>query len=182
MPVSFWIFLIICIASFVVAIDDHSEEWKEFKELKGAKKWWKGLKIFTLWFVCVGSLIGTLVLGWESIQDDKKDAEHARQFNDESNKLAYAEAQLISQSNELQAAGHQIIELSNSLIQTQQTATGASNAVSNLSRHLTYDQKVQLFKVISAFPKGTVSFTIPQNVPDGKGLAIDLAGVFNAAE
>jgi hypothetical protein len=174
MPASFWIFLIICIASFVVAIDDHSEEWKEFEERKGTKKWWKGLKVFTLWFVCVGSLIGTLVLGWESWQDSKEDAERERQYSAVTNQLATAQVQIAVQSNLLVQAQQATISASNN-------ASNANIAVQNLNRHLTREQKLLLFNTIAPFQKGKVSFVIPQNVLDGEGLANDIFSVFQVA-
>jgi hypothetical protein len=104
MPASFWIFLIICIASFVVVIEDHGEAWDEFKDSNGGRKWWKGIKIFTLWFIAFGSLIGTLVLGRESWQDSKKDAEREEQFKNVTNQLAKVELEYGQATNEMAIA------------------------------------------------------------------------------
>lgn len=72
MPVSFWIFLVLSVIAFLALIDDHGETLEEFKESIGAKKRRKSLKLFAMWFGCIGGLIGTLVLGWESRSDAKK--------------------------------------------------------------------------------------------------------------
>jgi hypothetical protein len=94
MPSSLWIFLIVSIASFFVLIDDHGETWEELKESTGAKKRRKGIKLFAMWFVCVFSLIGTLALAYESLQDAKKEADQEKQYNEVTNQLAQAHAQL----------------------------------------------------------------------------------------
>jgi hypothetical protein len=112
MPASFWIFLIICIATFVVVVDDHGEAWAEFKESKGATKWWKSVKIFTLWFVAVGSLFGTLVLGWESLRDSKKDAEREERFKNVTNQLGQVESEYSQATNDL--AETRLMAVSNS--------------------------------------------------------------------
>jgi hypothetical protein len=173
MPASFWIFLIICIASFVVAIDDHSEEWDEFKELHGAKKWWKGLKIFTLWFVCGGSLIGTLVLGWESSQDGKKDVEREKQYTNVTNELAQVTFEYNNATNALVEAQKDALLASNS-------ATSANNSAQNMNRHLTYGQKVQLLGAIKSFPSANFACFFPPDVPDAVKLGNDFFSVFGA--
>jgi hypothetical protein len=94
MPHSFWIFLIVCVASFVTVINDHRDAWEEFKTKTGLEKFWKGLHIFALWFICVLSLIGTIVLGYESLQDDKKEKIRETQFNDVTNHEAKLEAEI----------------------------------------------------------------------------------------
>ena len=63
MPVSFWIFLSVCLVSFVSVFKDHGETWREFIEAKGKERYKLGARVVALWFVAILSLIGTLVLG-----------------------------------------------------------------------------------------------------------------------
>lgn len=133
MPASFWIFLIICIASFVVAVDDHGSEWNDFKESTGGKKWWKGLKIFTLWFVCVGSFLGTLVLGHESKQSDT-------QYEAVTNQLARVTAEYDQATNSLVEATNDV-----AMFEKQQEKRQVTPAI-----------KEKFIKFLSAVPRGRV--------------------------
>src|SRR5580700_7548190 len=90
MPVSFWIFLIVCFVSFILVIRDHGESWIAFNNATGKDKCRKGSHLFALWFVPVFTLIGTLFLGRESMVSDKKDDDFRRQINSLSNDLATA--------------------------------------------------------------------------------------------
>lgn len=95
MPLSFWIFLGVSIASFVVVINDHSEAWEQLKEAKcKKKKFLKSLHVFALWFVAAFSLVGTLILGRESFRSDEEDAQRDAEYASVSNKLAWSDSRL----------------------------------------------------------------------------------------
>lgn len=96
------------------------------------------------------------------------------------------EASITSFSNRLSVAESKLNEAANTLAQAKQIAAAASNTVNNaniavaenLNRHLSQEQKLSLLKAISPFQKGSISFEIPETVPDGMGIANDLANVF----
>ena len=41
MPVSFWIFLIVCFVNSILVIKDHDEAWKKYGESKGNDRYKK---------------------------------------------------------------------------------------------------------------------------------------------
>lgn len=90
MPVSFYILLAVCVASLVPLIGHHAEMWKSFKEASGKEQCHNGLDLFVLWFVAVFSLIGTLVLGFESIASDRKEAQRDNEYRDVTTDLTVA--------------------------------------------------------------------------------------------
>jgi hypothetical protein len=90
----------------------------------------------------------------------------AHQYDLSTNALAVADAKLAQAESDIAAASS--------------AANNANIALQNLNRHLTYNQKLQLFRLIDASPKGKVSFMVPQDVPDGVILASDILSVFNA--
>jgi hypothetical protein len=89
-PVSFYIFLAVCVASFVPAIRGYREAWTSFKEANGWERCHTGMHLFALWFVAVFSLIGTLVLGFESIASDRTEARRENEYRAVTNDLAVA--------------------------------------------------------------------------------------------
>jgi len=76
MPASFWIFFVICIASFVVAVDDHREAWDDFKTSTGR----------------------------ESKQSDKKDEQRDAQYGEVTNQLAQVVSEYSQATNALAMA------------------------------------------------------------------------------
>jgi hypothetical protein len=101
MPLSFWIFLVICIVSFIPVIRDHGEHWRAFKERDDKTKWSTGANLFALWFVAIATLIGTLVLGIESVYSEKQEHETDMAFGAISNDLQETKILLKSATNEL---------------------------------------------------------------------------------
>jgi hypothetical protein len=102
MPISFWIFLVVCVISFIPVFKDHGEAWKLIKESNGKERCKKCLHLFALWFIPVFSLIGTLFLGFESISSDKKDARRDNQYRYVTNQLHYVATEYIEATNALQ--------------------------------------------------------------------------------
>lgn len=91
--------LFVCVVAFIVVIDDHSDARTEFRESIGSKKFWKGIKVFAIWGVAFGSLVATLVLGWESFRDDEKQTERDNQYSRVANQLTQATNALFIISN-----------------------------------------------------------------------------------
>lgn len=82
-------------------------------------------------------------------------------------------------TNALAEADHRLLEASNTAARAEQAVNNANIAIlQNLNRHLSYDQKVKLLNVISPYPTLKFAFFLEDTVPDAKGLAVDLSGVF----
>ena len=90
MPVAFYILIAVLLASLVPLIGHHVEMWKSFKEASGEERYHTGRDLFALWFVAVFSLLGTLVLGFESIASERKDAQRDHEYRDITNDLTVA--------------------------------------------------------------------------------------------
>src|ERR1039457_1549929 len=101
MPYSFWIFLFVCLVSFIPVWRDHGETWKSFKEAKGKDRLHEGAHLIALWSVAVFSLIGTLCLGFESIASDRKDSQRDAQYSDVSNRLSRTESKYNEATNQI---------------------------------------------------------------------------------
>jgi hypothetical protein len=101
MPVSFWIFLFVCVISFIPVARDHGEAWHAFKESKDKDRYWKGLHFFALWSIAIFSLLGTLALGIESLLSERQDAQRASQYRRVTNQLEQVESQYNEATNDL---------------------------------------------------------------------------------
>jgi hypothetical protein len=108
MPVSFWIFLIVCCVSFIPMIKDHGETWRSFKEATGRQRYKKGSHFFALWFIPVATLVGTLCLGYESLISDQKDIQRETQYRNVTNDLTASKRFIATQSNKLEQAESQL--------------------------------------------------------------------------
>jgi hypothetical protein len=105
MPVSFWIFLFVCLVSFILVIRDHGESWTHFKKATGKEKCRKASHLFAIWFVPVFTLIGTLFLGRESFMADRNESRFSSEINSLSNELVEANQKIAPRSlTEIQRA------------------------------------------------------------------------------
>jgi hypothetical protein len=109
-PATFYILLAVCAASLVPLVGHHTEMWKSFKDACGKERCHIGLDLFALWFVAVFSLIGTLVLGFESIASDRKEAQRDKEYRDVTNDLGVA---MKTADRTVSSTQRQIIERAN---------------------------------------------------------------------
>jgi hypothetical protein len=94
MSASWWITLVICVASLVYARFEHAEIADEFKISIGRERFKNGLKLFLLWFVPTASLVATLWGAWECVEAEQDANRQARAIMDTSNSLHSATQQL----------------------------------------------------------------------------------------
>jgi hypothetical protein len=107
MPASFWIFLIVCIFTFIPVCRDHGKTWREFKSSRDKKERWRnGLLFFLLWGIPILTTFGTLVTGRESIASNREAKTQSDQF--------------VAQSTLLAQTKSKATELEKSLKETQQ--------------------------------------------------------------
>jgi hypothetical protein len=73
MSVSFWIFLGLCVVSFLGALIAHSNAYEEYKSANGRERFWKWLNLVVIvWGLPAGSLVGTIFTGFESLSSDRR--------------------------------------------------------------------------------------------------------------
>lgn len=173
MPTSFWWFLIVAIVAFIVVIDDHGEAWDEFKELHGQKKLWKGIKVFAIWGVAIGSFIGTLILGLESWRDDKKSEMRAAQFEEVSNRLVVTETHLHHVESLYNEATNDLVLASNAAAD----ATAKLKQFNSLApdRTITPEQKAQIINQLRPISASVTNKYIKLDAPEGDFEAIEYA-------
>ena len=135
MPYSFWIFLFVCILSFIPSALDHGETWKNFKSCSGCEKIKLGLRLFGLWVIPFLFLLATLLSGYET----KDDANDKKRQTDA----------VFSLSNQLNAAAHQINVQSNAL---------AAAKIKPLKERLIDCLNSLDVKIIPAFRHGQTNF------------------------
>lgn len=104
MPLSFWIFLVVCILSFIPSALDHGETWKNFKSCNGCGKIKPALRLFGIWVIPFLFLIATLLSGYEGIRDTNEKKLQTDAVLGFSNQLNVAMHQINVQSNALAAA------------------------------------------------------------------------------
>lgn len=165
MPTSVYIFLIVCVISFLPAYWDHGKTLGEVKKAKGRTRVKKIAKLLLLWLIPVLTLIGTVTLGIEGMNDRTEQQKRQSEYKDVTNQLKQGEIKYERATNAqaiAERAARQATNAANSL---------NAAALENLPRRLTLDQQNKLLQAIEPLPKWTFTFILDDSVKDGREFA-----------
>ena len=88
MTASFWVFLIVCIISFVPVIRDHGKAWNTLRRSTGTARQYAVIQLAVLWAIPILSFVGTVLFGFEAsrpselvIQDEPRSFTELQKHN-----------------------------------------------------------------------------------------------------
>ena len=83
MTASFWVFLFVCIISFIPVIRDHGKAWNTFRRTKGEARLYGAMQVVVLWAIPTLSFVGTVLFGFEASRSEESRAQdEPRTFSD----------------------------------------------------------------------------------------------------
>jgi hypothetical protein len=193
---------VVCaIFSFFPAIWDHGKTWKEVRSSKGNRRLQKQFKLFVLWALPVSGMAGTIFLGVEGTQDDKKFSGLESKYEYATNDSALTHKELTT--TKAQLAGLQkkeeetsaFVNQSNSterLNEEKNTVAAAQNILANPNfealktispdRTITEIDQARFIRLMEGAPRGPVVVNFCMNAgAEAQNYATEIGQMIKAA-
>lgn len=111
MPLSFWIFLGVCVISFIPVIKDHGETWKEYKcSSHGKERKMFGMQLFAIWATPLFTAIATMISGIEAVSSERENAILHKEAADAIERAAIAQSNSLVLRSNTAALERQLLE------------------------------------------------------------------------